>query len=115
MTQKLIQEVGDNVYVGFVSPLPGASDIAVSHGVFRHKGVGGHGKTANRVRVRQIADMGYSVVMCTVNLDNRRQITILESEGWTLQYTYYNQRTTSRCRVYFKDLQKDYEYADTRR
>ena len=93
--------MGLNVYVGSVTDLPGCPDIAVSHAVYKLLGNTPAGEDANRIRLKQLQELGYSGVLCTVNDSNRRQIEILESNGWTKCDSFLNMRTDHTVSIYF--------------
>jgi hypothetical protein len=94
-------------FSGEVTPLPGNADIAVSHGVYGHSGSrSGVGKLAMLQRLKQIRDLGYSGVMCTVNDDNEAQYKLLTGAGWiNITAGGLVSRRTDHCvSVWFKDL-----------
>ncbi len=78
-----------------IEALPGCSQIAVFHSVFvplgqRHNGLG---KTAHKMRLESAKDLGYDVALCTVDLENEAQISILEENNWK-QLTYFTSSKT---------------------
>lgn len=67
-----------------ISALPGHPHIAVVHSAYvlpdqRGKGVG---MAAHRDRLRWMAQHGYVMALCTVMGDNKKQLYILEKNGW---------------------------------
>lgn len=92
-------------FSGEASPLPGTPDVVVSHGVYSHNGIGtGAGRRANRMRLRQLYDLGYSAVMCTVDASNAQQINILRKEGWIESAAFISRRTQHGVVVFFRVL-----------
>ena len=106
MTQRLTQELssGKDIYTGLVTPMPGSPDVAVSHAVFRLEGDGGAGKLANLIRIGQIKKMGYSAVICIVDLDNTRQREILKANNWLEGPQFLSRRTKHNCSVWIQQL-----------
>lgn len=105
MAQKLVQNVNGNIYVGFVSPMPGNSDIAVSHGVYLMKGdKPSCGTQANLLRISQIRELGYSSILCTVASDNHKQHCILARNGWALVGASLSKRTKTLVHIYLRNL-----------
>lgn len=82
-----------NNYVGEIDDLPGCSQIAVSHSVFALKKGAGQGRQANEQRLNIMAELGYDYTLCTSNLTNGPQRTILESNGWTLLASFTSSKT----------------------
>ena len=94
---RLVQHIGTQAtFSGEATPLPGCPDIVVSHGVYSHYGKGtGVGRVANLLRTRQLRDLGYSAVICTVNAGNSAQLKILRDTGWHETSAFRNRRTGS--------------------
>lgn len=70
---------------GEVTTLPGCSQVAVSHSVFRPSCSRGSGRDTEGMleRLRMMfEDLGYDYVLCTVDASNARQIHMLEKNGW---------------------------------
>lgn len=81
-------------YSGELTPMPGCPDIAISHAVYCHQGKGGgYGKLANIERMRQARELGYSGMICTVEVGNERQHAILIASGWVKGGEVLNRRT----------------------
>lgn len=91
-------------YTGEVTPMPGCPDLAVSHAVYHMEGNSGFGKRANRQRCLQLARLGYSAVICTVEAGNGKQLTILREEGWHESPPFRNRRTGHDVIVFMKGL-----------
>lgn len=109
LTQKFINPMvpleAHAVFSGCVTPLPGCPDVAVSHAVYRHENSeDGYGRRANAMRLRQLKELGYSVVICTVDRANKRQIAILRGEGWQCVQSFHNKRTNNVVDIWFKYL-----------
>lgn len=109
MTQKYTQVITNedgntSSYTGFITPFPGSSDIAVSHGVYKMSGVASLGKEANMERCATLQAEGYSLVIATVNDENTKQKNILSACGWDYLYSYYNKRTRNKIQIWVKPL-----------
>lgn len=73
-----------------LTPLPGSSQIVVSHSAFTaesYRGKG-HGKEAHQERLAHIRSLGYDYALCTVVADNVAQMSILRKAGWRLLATF---------------------------
>jgi hypothetical protein len=102
---RLTQEpLGGSKYTGEVTPLPGCPDMAVSHAVYRMTGTGMFGKAANLERLQQLRDLGYSAVMCTVENNNVRQMSIMLGCGWQACGVFLNKRTQHHVALFFHEL-----------
>jgi hypothetical protein len=107
MTQRLAQEVCGNLYTGLITPMPGSPDTAVSHGVYLLDGKKGKGTgtQANRMRLAQVAELGYTSIICFVCENNRAQNKVLSNAGWSCcDKTIYNPRTGNHLRIWVRDL-----------
>jgi hypothetical protein len=96
MRRKNVRYTIDGV-VGELTTLPGCSQIAVSHSVFLppDKRGQGLGKTANKARKELAFDeLGYDVMMCTVNASNIAQTKILLDNGWYCVDSFLSSKTS---------------------
>lgn len=91
------------VFHSFVSPLPGCDTIAVSHSLFR-EGSPGFGYRAVRERLRTIKELGFSAVLCTVELTNGAQLKLMKSEGWSQVATLTSRKTGHDLGLFFRTL-----------
>jgi hypothetical protein len=84
-----------NGVLGNIDALPGCSQIAVFHSVFVPLGQrrNGLGRVAHKMRLQSAKDLGYDVALCTVDLENEAQISILEENNWK-QLTYFTSSKT---------------------
>lgn len=90
--------------IGELTTLPGCSQICVSHGVFLPPSERGRGKgkTANKRRQNIVFnDLGYDVLMCTVDEANKPQINILQNNGWKKSFSFVSRKTGNSVAVYF--------------
>lgn len=79
---------------GEVTSLPGCSQVAVSHSVFRVVRDTGRGKENMQARLQMMFDeLGYDYVICTVDMTNARQKNILEATGWRELDTFGSSKT----------------------
>lgn len=82
--------------IGELDTLPGCSQVAVSHGVFIDETSRGHGlgRLANQER-RQVAfnDLGYDMMICTIDSSNTHQRSLLQSEGWSCLKSFKSRKT----------------------
>lgn len=102
---RLVQNVNNKaVFAGEVSPLPGCPDVAVSHALYRMRGPNGHGREAQRQRLEQLIEMGYSAALCTVADENVSQLAIMQKEGWLEAGWFKNKRTGHRVCLFFMPL-----------
>lgn len=81
---------------GEIDTLPGCTQVAVSHGVFvplgkRGKGLG---RAAQAERLSVIKEgLGYDFAVCTVDLKNAAQKTILTDAGWEFLKSFRSSKT----------------------
>lgn len=98
----VLEEIG-----GFcLSPFPGNCGIAVSHYAYvchNRQGIG-HGKKLTEVREILAKELGYSVIMATVECTNIKQVAIMNKRGWKVDKTFYNARSEHNCFVWTKLL-----------
>jgi len=82
--------------VGEIDTLPGCSQVAVSHSVFIHENARGHGlgRLANKER-RNVAfnDLGYDMMICTIDSSNAAQRSLLQSENWRCLTSFKSRKT----------------------
>lgn len=81
--------------IGEIDSLPGCSQIAVSHSVFNAGERGqGIGKFANKKR-KDIAfnQLGYDLMLCTVNVGNYAQLQVLRANGWYRLHIFKSRKT----------------------
>ncbi len=103
-TTSLIQNIGNNTYVGKLTTLPGCSALGVSHAVRRTQGEGGTGVEANRRRLKQIKNFGLDAAMCTVDCTNGKQVSVLKANGWQKVFEFLNNQTGHKVYVFMKEL-----------
>lgn len=101
---RLTQNTHMGKFSGEATPLPGNPDFVVSHGVFRMDGQGGSGKFACQLREQQLRELGYSVVMATVDSKNAKQINILQSRGWQQVGPFKSRRSGNSLFIFAKQL-----------
>jgi hypothetical protein len=104
MTSRYTQKVEENSYTGLITPFPGTSDVAVSHGVYKMSGNKSLGEAANIIRCKKLAEEGYSVVVAFVDDNNFRQQKILEHCGWVRSFSFFNKRTKNTLSLWSKQL-----------
>lgn len=85
-----------NGVIGEIDSLPGCTQIAVSHSVYlpvHHRG-DGLGTTANTKR-KQIAfdELGYDMMICTIDGNNLPQKQILLTNGWKFLNYFVSRKT----------------------
>lgn len=92
---------------GEYDDLPGQfAGVVVSHGVVMrepYRGLG-YGKIENQRRLDFFTKQDYGYVLCTVAVDNLRQITILEGNGWRRIDTFRNVCYETNVHLYGKKL-----------
>lgn len=81
--------------VGELTSLPGCSQIVVSHGVFvaRNERRKGLGTTAGLARRKLIAELGYDLMLCTVDASNSAQLAVLGKTGWHQLTSFISSKT----------------------
>lgn len=80
---------------GELSTLLGCSQIVVSHDVFvspakRDQGLGNR---AHIERLKYMRSLGYDYAICTVNMENKYQVKILETNDWDKLSEFYSTKT----------------------
>ena len=82
--------------IGEIDTLPGCTQIAISHSVYLptiHRGKG-KGTLANSKRQRIIFDeLGYDMMICTIDSSNTCQKQILRANGWKLLDKFVSSKT----------------------
>lgn len=82
--------------VGEIDSLPGCSQIAVSHSVYldiEARGQG-FGSQANSKRCElAFGELGYDMMLCTVDAANVRQKKILIKNGWECLTLFISRKT----------------------
>lgn len=86
--------------------LPGCSQVCVSHSAFvlPHLQGKGHGTKDHEFRLIQMKELLYDVALATVNLNNKRQVHIMERNGWKLVHTFASSKTQNSVGIYIKDI-----------
>lgn len=95
-----------NGVVGDISPLPGCSQVAVSHGVFAPPHARGKGcaKLANRERQSFcFNEMFYDYMICTVDGDNKVQLRVLQTTGWHKLDAFVSRKTGHYLEIWGKN------------
>lgn len=85
-----------NGVIGEIDSLPGCTQIAVSHSVFlpvHHRG-DGLGTEANKMRQRiAFEELGYDMMMCTIDSENKVQQRILTKNRWMCLTSFKSRKT----------------------
>jgi GNAT superfamily N-acetyltransferase len=87
-----------------IDNLPGCSQVAVSNQAFvkvgfRGKGVG---TKLHQERLKVIEDLGYDYALCTVDLSNTAQISILTKAEWLQIDSFVSSKTGHRVGIFGK-------------
>lgn len=98
---------GDKV-VGFyeINSLPGCPQVAVSNQAF----IGpqyrkqGYGTRYHEQRLKEMKELGYNYVICTVNADNTPQLAILKKFDWKELSRFKNVQTSHDVILFGKHL-----------
>lgn len=90
--------------VGELTSLPGCSQIAVSHDVFSLDKNAGRGSESNQERLNLCSNLGYDVVMCSVNSKNEKQLKILSNNDWSFAFDFLSSKTGHTVSVFYKRL-----------
>lgn len=88
--------------------LPGCNQICVSHSAFvlpeeRNKG---QGKLDHEIRLTQMVELLYDAAIATVDMENKRQLHIMETYGWKKVFEFTSSKTTHRVGLFVKDLKE---------
>lgn len=98
--------VAHNHAVAEIDSMPGCGQVAIVHGSFVPnplRGLG-HGKAAHKARLQMMADLGYDVAICTVDLSNLAQVAIMRDNNWTPVFNFWSSKTGNRVGVYMRDV-----------
>ena len=81
--------------VGELTTLPGCSQVAVSHAVFVQRNERGKGKgtAANLSRRILAGELGYDLMICTVDAANSAEIAVLGKAGWHPLTSFVSSKT----------------------
>lgn len=85
-----------NGVIGELDTLQGCTQVAVSHSVFLEASARGNGKAipANWARQKLVfEELGYDMMICTVDQANERQRHILKKSGWTWLDEFISRKT----------------------
>lgn len=95
-----------NDVVGELTTLAGCSQVCISHSVFLPKAQRGKGKgfAAHGSRLNYIRELGYDLVICTVDMSNHVQVKILELYGWTKASEFMSSKTDHMVGLYVRPL-----------
>lgn len=85
-----------NGVIGEIDSLPGCTQVGVSHSVFlpiHHRG-DGLGSMANKERLRiAFEELGYDMLICTVDHNNAAQRSVLNKNGWLCLTDFTSSKT----------------------
>ena len=97
-----------NLYgvIGEIDNLPGCSQVAVFHSVFCPPLLRGQklGDKAHQQRITQAKFYGYDCAICTVDLSNEPQLTILRNNGWTQVHEFESSKTQHNVGIFVRKL-----------
>lgn len=67
-----------------LSPMPGNTQIGISHGTWINYGIRGkgYGKLQHKERLEEAYKLGHRALLCTVNPENAAEKHILAINGW---------------------------------
>lgn len=100
---------------GELDSLPGCSQVVVSHAVFSvspFKG-NGSGKNAHAERLAYMRSLGWDYAICTVNMENTAQLSILKRFNWRQLDIFTSDKTKNRVGIFGKYLYEE-DYIATR-
>jgi RimJ/RimL family protein N-acetyltransferase len=89
-----------------LDPLPGCSQVVVSHNsvIYKeHRGLG-HGTRANKFRIEKAKFLGYDYILCTVDGSNEAQLRILKNNGWKKLDSFDSRKTGHNVIIFGKRL-----------
>lgn len=92
-----------NGVYGELDSLPGCSQVVVSHSVFTPAEYRGHGLGHLAARNRQefvFGELGYDMMICTVDASNEVQQSILKKMGWTFMRGFDSRKTGHRVEMW---------------
>ena len=89
-----------------LNPFPGCSQIVISnHGVIFEGYRGqGHGTDNHNLRVARAVDLGYDLMLCTVNTENVAEKAILRKSRWKFLQSFGNTETKNQIELWSKQL-----------
>jgi predicted GNAT superfamily acetyltransferase len=95
-----------NGTIGEIDNLPGCSQVAVFHSVFvppdrRSCGFGG---AAHALRLEHAKGLGYDAAICTVNMDNKAQLAILEKNHWGNALQFKSKKTGNIVGLFVREI-----------
>ena len=89
-----------------LNPFPGCNQVVISNHAFiaaEHRGMG-LGKKQHTDRLEKIKELHYDYALCSVNASNRKEIHILNTNGWKLLDTFHNKETTNMVELWGKRM-----------
>ena len=91
-----------------LNPFPGCNQIVVSNHAFiypEYRGKG-YGQVQHEARLEKARELGYDLILCTVNSKNLAEIHILRKYGWVEHHDsrFVNSETSNTIQVWAKRL-----------
>lgn len=85
---------------------PGCNQVVVSNHTFiyKEKRGKGYGSIQHKERLAKASSLGYDYIICTVKVNNKIEIEILEKNGWKRLDTFYNTETDNDIYIYGRKL-----------
>jgi L-amino acid N-acyltransferase YncA len=92
--------------VAEIDSLPGCSQVAVSHSAFTQPGLRGRGRgrMGNKTRLDYMKTLGYDYALCTIDVANEAQVSILKKNGWSRLDSFVSSKTGHDVALFGKGL-----------
>lgn len=89
-----------------LNPFPGSNQIVVSNHAFiypKYRGTG-KGKTQHEQRLMKARELGYDLIVCTVNSNNLIEKHILDKYGWSKGAEFRSTETNHLLEMWSKEI-----------
>ncbi len=90
-----------------IDPVPSQTQIAHCHGFFVKHNMRrrGHGSILKELQMQVLKRLGYDFATCTVDSENKAQITILQQAGWRLLAEFANSKSGGKTQLWGWEVQ----------
>lgn len=89
-----------------LNPFPGCNQIVVSNHAFiypKYRGKG-LGQSQHQQRLAKAKELGYNLILCTVNKSNAAELHILDKNGWLPVERFTNTETGNDVAIWSRQL-----------
>ena len=97
--------------IGEIDNLPGSSQVAVIHSCFVPLSIRneGHGSTAHWRRLEDVKNLGYDLSICTVDLNNKPELSILKKNKWIHLTSFKSTKTGHKVGLFARGINQKIE------